>query len=520
MPQKRPPSLYTQNNPWRSAAAPGPSAAASGAEGGDKDSAEQFVGSVFKFSIATFANMFIYALFFIITNFYVAEETLGQVELFTGFTNTLMTVAVLGLDQALMRFYREPPAGVSQNSLFRHCVYFSGTFLLFGMLMGSTIFARPLYGYIGFETVGLWVMPLLFLNAAFFLVARYFNVLFRLEMNVKTYTIQSIVMQFFYKLFYMVGAFFPNPDEAMMLCSAAGLGALAVVLVFIRRKTLRPHPAGLRGGVYKTVLPFGLAVAPTAIFVTLNGNVAKSIITSFLGLAATGRYSFAFAMSSVVTMVQGGFAAFWAPYMYANYKTHQARIMKVHDFINFVILTFFCVLVAFEDVIFWVFKQYSPSMLIFPLMMFSAVFNILTETTVHGNAIARKPIFDTIGIALGACINFAMCFALIPQFNLVGAAVALVIGNGASYLLRTLTAQRLYRSIPSPGKTAMALLIGAAVAAAGTVFSGQFVVKGLCCLAAIGLYCLMYRKELVRLCKILLSLAKSVWAHLFKRGAA
>lgn len=477
------------------------------------ESAEQFVTSIFKFSVVTFVSMGFYLVYFVVTNFFVDKEVLGQVTLFTDYTNMFMTIGILGLDQALMRFYHEPPAGASKNSLFRHCIYFSLSVIVVAALVCSSLFSGVLYNAIGFEDIGRWVVPLIFLTATFYMISRYFNVLYRLEMNVKTYTIQGILLQFFYKLFYFIGVLFQNPTQAMMICSALGFGVFAVAQVIIRRKTLRPKPIKPNGGVYRAVLPFGLAVAPTAVFVALTGGIPKSIISNIMDPAAVGIYAFAYQMSSVVTMVQGGFAAYWAPYMYKNYKTQQPRILRVHEYINFIILAFFSALVIFEDILFWVFGNYYSSMQIFPLLMMSAVFNILTETTVHGNAIARRPVFDTIGIILGALINFGSCFLLVPHFGLIGAAVAIVIGNGMSFLLRTLTAQRLYKSIPYAGKTVVAILIALVLAVAGTVFWKNFLIKAIAGVAAIVVYCLLYRKEFLRCVQVGLSLIKSIFVR-------
>lgn len=475
------------------------------------DTAENFVGSIFKFSISTFANMGIYAILFLLTNFFVAQETLGQIDLFVGYTATIMNVAILGLDQALMRFYHEPPNKLGANGLFRHCIYFSGTLLLFCALLGSTIFLSPMYKAIGFQGIGLWVIPLLFLNAGFFLVARYFNVLYRMEMRVAAYTVQSILLQVFYKLFYLVGAFAKDPNTAMILCSALGLGGFAAALLFIRRKTLRPAHKEFTPAVYKTIVPFGAATAPTSIFVTLNGNLPKSIITSMLSLTATGVYTYAFQLSSIVAMVQGGFAAFWTPYVYANHKTQKERILKVHDFINFIILVFFCLLVAFEDIIFWILSNYADSKPLFPLLMLSAVFNILCETTVQGNALARRPIFDTIGIGVGVGVNVLLCALLIPRFGLIGAAVAIMAGNGAAYFFRTAFAQRMFRTIRYPAKTAAAIGVALAVTTLGTLFTHNFLFKLLSSFLGIGVYCLMYRQELVRSWGLGISVLKSIF---------
>lgn len=482
------------------------------------DTAENFVTSIFKFSVGTLASIVFYGLYFVITNFFVGKAALGQIGIFVAWSNTLMTLAVVGLDQALMRFFHEPPGGGSKDSLFRHCFYFSVGVLALGMVVGI-IFATPIYQGLGFKSYGLWIVPMLFLNAFFLMVARYFNILYRMEMKVRAYTWVFVCMQFFYTLFYLTGAFFPNPDLAMVLFSLGGLGGLAVVLLLIRRKTLRPQLHSQSKGMFRAILPFGFAMAPSAVFVAFTGAVPLSIIGGLMNEDAIGVYRYAYQMSNVVTMVQGGFAAFWTPYVYKNYKTDQPRIFRVHEYINLIILAFFSVLVIFEDVLFWVFRNYRESMTIFPLLMLSAVFNILTETTVQGNAIARRPIFDTIGIVMSGLINFGLCFALIPRLGLVGAGIAIVIGSAASYVFRTLIAQRFYRTIPYPGKTALALVVAVGLTAAGTVWHGSFLLKGAAGLVAIGVYCLLYRKEVVRCAQIGLSILKSVGSRLTKKGA-
>lgn len=475
-------------------------------------SAEGFVGSIAKYSISTFANIIIMAAAIIFTDLFVPIESHGQISLFTTWTGTIMTVAILGLDQALIRFYHERPAGLSKNGLFRLCFYFSSIALLVVGVFSSTLFAGPVHSTLGFTLIGPTVVPLLFLNAFFFMVARYFNVLYRMEGNILLYTVVSVLMQFFYRLFYLLGmAFgFENPVPAMVLCSVAGLGAFALVFSINRRKTLRPNSAEFRSGGYKTLLPYGFAVAPTAVFVTLNSSISQSYITHQLGATPNGIYSFANTLSNAVTLIQGGFASFWGPYMFENYKEHNSRIRRVHDYLNLIILVFFCCLVAFQDIIFVVLSNKAEARTIFPLMMLAAVFTILCETTVYGNAIARKPVFDTIGIGLSFALNIGLCVILVPRLELIGAAMSLAAANGAMFLFRTFTAQRLYRSIQSPLRTTVAVLIAIAVGALGTLWAVNLPLRLALCAIAIGLYCLLYHTQLVYLFKLGFSMLQSL----------
>lgn len=477
-----------------------------------KDTATGFIGSVFKYSISTFANIGILGASMLLTGLFIAPATLNQINLFIYWTGTIMTVAILGLDQSLIRFYYEPPARLSQNGLFRVCFYLSSAVVLGAGIVGSTLLLGPMYRGIGFLAIGTWGVPLLFLNAFFYMVARYFNVLYRMEGNIRVYTVESVLMQFFYKLFYVLGAFFglDNPVPAMVLCSVLGLGGFALVFSFMRRGVLRPRRQEFGKKTYAALLPYGLAVAPTAVMVTLNSSLSQSVLFHQLGANDAGVYSYAFQLSNIVTMVQGGFASFWGPYMFANYKTQQARIGRVHNYLNLVILCFFALLVAVQDVIFWLMPRYAAVQGIFPLMMLSAVFTILCETTVYGNAIARRPIFDTIGIGISLGTNILLVVVLAPVFGLPGAAAALALANFLMFLFRTVTAQRLYKSVESPAKTAAALALAVATTAAGTVFAHQFAAKLLCAAAAFVLVCLLYRRELARLLRLGLAMAKQL----------
>lgn len=479
------------------------------------NTAEGFVGSIFKYSISTFVNMGILGVAILLTGLFIPKEVKGQISMFVGYSQIIMTILVLGLDQSLIRFFYEPPGGLKSNGLFRVCFYLSSAILLGGGALCSVLLARPIYQAIGFSMVGIWVVPLLFLNAFFYMVARYFNVLYRMEGNILLYTVQSILMQFFFKLFYLAGALFgfDNPVPAMVLCSVIGLGAFALVFTFMRRRILRPVRAEFKSGAYKALLPYGVAIAPTAILVMLNGQIPVSYITHTLSKGPAGIYSYAFELSNIVTMIQGGFSSFWGPYMFANYKTQQPRIKQVHDYLNLAVLCFFALLIAFEDLIFFILREFAEAQPIFPVMMLSAVFAILCETTVYGNAIARRPIFDTIGIGLAFAANIGFCVLLVPPFGLLGAAVALALANLVMFLFRTITAQRLYSSINNPYKTAVALVAAVALAAAGTYFTDRFLYKLAACVVALLFYCLLYRKELIHLIKTGLSMVKSLFSR-------
>ena len=91
----------------------------------EKNSAAQsFAGNVMKYSVATYLGFGITGVALIVKGL-LPSEVLGAPVTFMTYTATFMNLGILGLDQALLRFYHEPPAGAKPRQLFAACTRFS-----------------------------------------------------------------------------------------------------------------------------------------------------------------------------------------------------------------------------------------------------------------------------------------------------------------------------------------------------------------------------------------------------------
>ena len=170
----------------------------------------------------------------------------------------------------------------------------------------------------------------------------------------------------------------------------------------------------------------------------------------------------------------------------------------MHDYLTFLIVEFFCVLVIFEDIIFWILgNEYAQGIRVFPIMVLVPVFLIISETTVYGISIAKKPIFDTIGIGLSVVTNIGFCFLLAPRFQLYGVCLALCLSNLIMFVFRTVIAQKLYCSIPSAGRTTLVCLILFVITFFGIIWAENFVLKALAGVAGMVVYLIIYRTQLI-----------------------
>ena len=463
---------------------------------------ESFAGNVMKYSIATYLGFGISGAALIIKGVLPAESYAVPAS-FMAYTMSLMNVGMLGLDQSLLRFYHEPPAGSTGRSMFAACTRLSVLVMLLAGGIGSIFFAKPLAAAFGLGASGAGRVPFLFLNAALYMLVRYLNVLLRLENNVRAYTTETLWMQACLNLIYLLPGFVTQDARAFVLgalCSFAG-----VAVFYWRRaskgQTKEAPVRGLRpyAHIYRAALPYGIVLAPAAILIPLYRAICLSFLGNYAPAAEQGSFDFAYTLAQLVTTIQAGFSTYWGPYVYAHYREEQERIGRVHDVLNLLIFGFFCVLVMFEDIVFLIFPNKKECLTIFPLLMLAVVFNILCEGTVYGNSIARKPWHDTIGIGIGALSNLGLCAAFVPRFGMTGAAFALAASNGLAFLYRSVTGQMYYRTIPSFAKTISGFLLAFAVTAAGTLLWQHFVLKFVLTGAVLFIYCTLYRAQLLKL---------------------
>ena len=106
-----------------------------------KSAGESFAGNVMKYSVATYLGFAITGLALIVKGLLPAE-VLGAPVTFMTYTATLMNIGILGLDQALLRFYHEPPAGAEPRQLFAACTRISAAFMMLLGAAGSVFFAN------------------------------------------------------------------------------------------------------------------------------------------------------------------------------------------------------------------------------------------------------------------------------------------------------------------------------------------------------------------------------------------
>ena len=454
--------------------------------------------SILKYSIATVINFLIYGISLLLVAWLVDPAVWGEVDIFISTSTLFMNICILGLDQSFIRFFNEPPHPLDKQKLFGACFGLSSVVLLLTCVVCCVFFPQKVLSIFFTDPKADIYLALLFLNALMAMVGRYLNIMYRMEGSIKLYTLESVAMQFFSKMFYLVAVFLGATFENMVLWFTAGMVLFAFIFLWPNRSWVSFSPSVLFSKANRQIMPYGLALAPTAIMLWVNSLFSKVYIAKTIGNGPAGVFSMVSLLSNVVAIIQAGFATFWSAFIYANYKTEQEKIKQVHDYLTFLIVEFLCVLLAFEDVIFFFLgPDYRSGMAVFPIMLLVPVFLIIAETTVYGISIAKKPIHDTIGIGLSVVSNILFCMLLAPGFGLYGVCIALAGSNIVMFLYRTIVAQKLYCSIVSYKRTTLVCLIMFVLVFAACVMNGNFVAKLAVSLGGMVIYIIIYRRQLM-----------------------
>ena len=453
--------------------------------------------SIFKYSIATWINFVIYGASLLLVAWFIPADVWGQLDIFISTSTLIMNICILGLDQSLIRFFNEPPEPLDQGKLFGACFGISSIFLAITCAICFFIYPQQMLGIFFADSLPNVYVLYLFVNAFMAMIGRYVNIVYRMSGSIKLYTLESVLMQFFTKAFFVVGAFFSTDLNTLVLFTVGGMAVFGVAFLFVVKKDISFSKDILCTKANKQILPYGLALMPTAVMLWLNSLFSKVYISKTIGTSQAGIFSMVSTLSNVVAIIQAGFATFWSAFIYANYKTEQEKIKQVHDYLTFIIVEFFCVLVMFEDLIFWILgKEYASGIEVFPIMVLVPVFLIISETTVYGISIAKKPIFDTIGIGLSVVTNILFSILLAPSYGLYGVCLALCLSNLIMFLFRTVIAQRLYSSIPNAKRTTIVCIILFIITYFGTIWAHNFALKALACFIGGIIYLVIYKNQI------------------------
>ncbi|MEG0638717.1 MAG: lipopolysaccharide biosynthesis protein [Clostridia bacterium] len=430
----------------------------------------------------------------IATRLFIPSE-LVKVSMFSTIGAIMSSICYLGLDQAFVRFYREPPQDGSQKGLLTFCAVIP---LGFSLLSSAVLFF--FWQQISLQIVDkpdMGVFLCLCLYSFCLVVFRFLSLCYRMEQNAKLYAIQGVVYAILTKIAYLAIGFAGVSGKAALLSLTVLTALFTFVCIIVQRKRFDPHALKEATKPYRRELfAFAFPLVPIAVLAAFNGEVSKLMLRGLEGMNAAGIYSAALGLAATINIIQTGFNAYWAPYVFENYKCDENhRFFTVHKLMACMLTLFGLLVTLFQAPVFLLLgENYRSSVIFFPFLFLSPICYCLGETTGMGIQIAKKSHWTTLIYAFSLVANIVLCNLLIPPMGMSGAAIASALSSILTVLLRTVIGEQYYKVIYQYRYLAYTIGLMFAASLGNLLLGGP--VKYALLVGLLVLACVLFRREL------------------------
>lgn len=369
----------------------------------------------------------------------------GRFTIFNTYSSILISIAFLGLDAALIRFFYDYKKIEDKRKLLNICISLP-------IIICALIFAI-LFIFTKFNIQILKLSSAYMLILFLFVIVNLFNTisinLLRLTYNSNAYSICTIVQKVVYCL-VIVSLLFIKTDDYVLILILANIISFAISIVLaiaITKEYWRfDYSEALENR--KEVLSYSIPLMVFNIVYTLFDSLDKLLVNRFCSETEVGIYSSALTIVGMILLIKTTFDAIWYPAQtehFTNDLEDKEFIRKGNKYIT--ILMFFVGLsvIMFKDILCLILGgAYRDASQVVPFLIFNPIMSTISLTTVSGIEISKKSYLQIIIALICLAIHYLSGIYFIPLLGLKGAAISLSISYIALYVLRLCFSNKYY----------------------------------------------------------------------------
>lgn len=432
----------------------------------------------------------------IATRLFIPEE-MGKINLFNTYASLFASFCYLGLDQAFVRFFREPPGRSTRGGMLTFCTVSSVgvgcAFALLLLLGWQGISARV----VGEARLSVFICLAVFGMST--ILFRYLSLYYRMEQNAKWYTLQGIMHVLLTKVAYLSVGFGTAKGEAAIGLLTVLMATFTLVFVVKQRSCFsRTWRQEVDAPFLKEIGRYAIPLLPVALIGTLNTSVNQLVISRLEGLSDVGIYTSAQVLASTVNIIQTGFNTYWAAYVYENYRTdNKRRFFTVHRLMACALTMFGLTVTLLQAVVFLLLGPlYRSSAIFFPFLFLAPICYCLSETTGMGIGISKKTHWNTITLLASVVVNWLLSQWLISLWGATGAAISSAAAAILFLVWRTWAGERYYKAISDYRYIVYALGLLIAASVGNLLLATQPIAKYILLASLYLIAVVLFRKEI------------------------
>ncbi len=408
---------------------------------------KRLVSNTVLFAISQFSSRL---LFFVMaplfSYWFDTQEMNGIRDLLNQFANVAIPIVSLGISNAVVRF------GLEKN-VNKTYVYTNG---IISVLMGFGVLVvlSPILAQIS------WYTDYIVLLCIYVLVSclRTLNCQFvRAKQYVRLYAVDGIATTIVTCVFYFIFLRNLNMGPTGYLIAVIFADGFSVLFLFITAQLWKYINFSINKVMLKSMLKYSLPLVPASIFWWITSGSSQMFIAAMLenGEAQTAIYANSLRLPTILTIVSTVFTEAWQISAFTDgvKKKNEEFFTKV--FSTYQGAMFLCgsgIILMAQPFMMLYRDDYFGAWQYIPFLAIATVFSSLSNFLNSIYMVKKRSGTSLSTMAVGAVINFALNFVLIPTYGLSGAVISTFVSYLAVFLLRAITTRKLIRVNMNPLK--------------------------------------------------------------------
>lgn len=362
----------------------------------------------------------------------VTPDAYGEWSIFTMYTNIALMILVLGLDQALIRFFYDNENIVYRRNLLKTCFTVSMLFtLLAEMILCIVVFA-------GRDSFGDLKKIILFLcfNIAINVINRFSMITLRVTGKNVIYSICTVLTKatFTVVALFMVLSTEVTHVEGLCIGTICSFLVSTIIAIGFNRSIWKLGPFEKVDNfkyILKYSMPFIISMGVTTLFQSID----KISLNYYCTYTEVGIYASAMTIVNIFAIVQSVFNTMWAPIQVEHFikkPDDKEFYSKINSFMTIIMFILGGTIIFSKEVIvFLLGNEYRQAAFILPFLIFNPIMYTLSETTNTGIEISKKSYYYIFIGGVSCITNFIGNMLLVPSLKCQGAAIS----TGISYIV-------------------------------------------------------------------------------------
>lgn len=259
----------------------------------------------------------------------------------------------------------------------------------------------------------------------------------RMQNKRRVFLITNFLSALFAYLFTIILLHFKHYAIAMTCGTLLSGLIINMVFIFLNRSFFSVK--FIKISLLKDLLKIGIPVMPSILIYWVFHSCDRLMITSILGLEPLGVYSAAAKIGQASQIVYTAFAEGWQYYAFYTMKERQQVKSNsgIFECLGIISLTVSLGVFSFIKPLFKILlaSDYLSGYIAAPFLFLGPLLLMLYQIVGNQFMIAKRTLPSLIILSIGAGVNIALNYILIPLYGIEGAAVATVLGYFSSLII-------------------------------------------------------------------------------------